>query len=933
MDTITPYINRNRVTIAAFVCISSILTAWYLATSQDQKHEPFEISNTGQSLHRSNAVHRRRRRSRTITAANPQNIPEETEGQIDGAYERLSANLDDLDGGETVEDGIGDNPFLGEGHPEHQDHSNNFMSLLYHISEDTARSQAYVHRGVECNGCGICPIQGIRYHCANCYDFDLCENCEANQIHTKTHIFYKIRIPAPVRGHIKNVAPVLYPGKPGVLHPNLSEGMMKSITESTGWERGEVHALYEQFRCLAGHQWLQDPSRLYMAIDRQGFDKYFMPPDSPAASPSRLIYDRIFAYYDENNDGLIGFDEFIKGLKGAEDKTRASRLRRIFNGYDMDGDGYVDRKDFLRMFRAYYALTKEITREILIHQEEDLIEESGGARVFIESAAPLSTAFTGSNIESHASRLGRGKELDINGDLVIDDNAGVLQPDMPPHGNRNTVIVSGAMREHWSNTPETPKDDCLDSNLFIYNSITPSDLADQFLRSGTPPDSREDEDFAFHSREWPPHQPDLKAEDITAGLGTWVPVEDILDPVDRARIVTAYYVRLRSERAKKDKEIEETALNERWKRREFYLDVEEGMTAPPGYTEGDSSEDDDLPRSVLKEPSSALDDTAAGRRPSLRSRSSSKVRFEDDYDDTDHETRSNTSSRSIPVNERWGGFEIREAEKEVGKEILYQAVSQGFNSMLNHFFIDAENLGMQVIETRALRTRWRAMIEDFKLKRDTDAKEHQNKLEQADMEHTNQLLEENGALVAPSAEGKLNTKPEDVPIATNTAVEPTQQSTEDNSVQETSPRILPDRPPSALETSFQVLDRTKSSDSLNSSPSSTTHTDPDTTVPLKTTSQCDPVTTPLPTEKDLARWAWHDAVEQHAKTRGGMGTLNFEEFEQKMVDSDEDADEIMGDEETDPVTGQKVRVRKGWWKNASLGRLGFVGGWLEMGSF
>lgn len=50
---------------------------------------------------------------------------------------------------------------------------------LYHIAEDRARQEGVVHRGITCNGCDEKPIRGIRWHCANCVDFDLCSSCEA----------------------------------------------------------------------------------------------------------------------------------------------------------------------------------------------------------------------------------------------------------------------------------------------------------------------------------------------------------------------------------------------------------------------------------------------------------------------------------------------------------------------------------------------------------------------------------------------------------------------------------------------------------------------------------------------------------------------------------------------------------------------------------
>jgi len=48
-----------------------------------------------------------------------------------------------------------------------------------------------VHHGVTCDGCGVSPIQGIRWKCSVCPDYDLCEKCNKEGIH-KEHPFAKI---------------------------------------------------------------------------------------------------------------------------------------------------------------------------------------------------------------------------------------------------------------------------------------------------------------------------------------------------------------------------------------------------------------------------------------------------------------------------------------------------------------------------------------------------------------------------------------------------------------------------------------------------------------------------------------------------------------------------------------------------------------------
>jgi len=62
-----------------------------------------------------------------------------------------------------------------------------------------------VHEGVTCDGCNG-PVVGMRYKCSVCYDFDLCEACEAKgaAVHDVSHPLIKIATPINYnRGHCR----------------------------------------------------------------------------------------------------------------------------------------------------------------------------------------------------------------------------------------------------------------------------------------------------------------------------------------------------------------------------------------------------------------------------------------------------------------------------------------------------------------------------------------------------------------------------------------------------------------------------------------------------------------------------------------------------------------------------------------------------------
>jgi hypothetical protein len=52
-----------------------------------------------------------------------------------------------------------------------------------------------IHYGIICDGCNKKDIEGIRYKCMVCPDFDYCEKCEALYAEKHRHPFLKMRKP------------------------------------------------------------------------------------------------------------------------------------------------------------------------------------------------------------------------------------------------------------------------------------------------------------------------------------------------------------------------------------------------------------------------------------------------------------------------------------------------------------------------------------------------------------------------------------------------------------------------------------------------------------------------------------------------------------------------------------------------------------------
>ncbi|KAK5943717.1 hypothetical protein PMZ80_004725 [Knufia obscura] len=751
---------------------------------------------------------------------------------------------------------------------EEQEEDHTVLDLLYRIGEEQAKRNGYQHRGVECNGCGMQPIRGIRYHCANCWDYDLCESCEAQQIHHKTHVFYKIRIPAPTRGQIKLVQPKWYPGNPNACPESIPSRLREFLLATTNLERQDLDALYDQFKCIAGGNFKEDPDNINMAIDRPSFDRYFTSTSADRPPTPNLIFDRIFAFYDHNSDGMITFHEFAHGMAElAHNTSREARIRRLFKAFDLDGDGYVDRRDFLYLLRAHYNLNKELAHEMIYARDDVLSEEE--VREVIHGNHPISAVFGGSVFPGHGSRQGQGKHGDINGDLVLDSELGeIIQADSRMLGDRAEAIARQASEARPIVRPPRDTADQQPRDEPVVGGSNPRDIV--ALDSSS---SARLERAIAEARNGLLHNPDawpnvhISEEDVVQALGARINLEDIADPQDRQCVLAAQQERLWKELEASNRNTEQAAIHDRWQRRDFYIDEEEGFTKPAGYQESDSSDAEDASH-------------ANGGTKSFRSRSSSKVRFDETAIDNDIETKSDVSSRNTPINERWGGYEFTQPNRDVGVEIIYEAVQQAFNSMIAHFFKDQEDQAMAAKASRNIRKQHIAEIQEYKERLAREDQRKEQALIAADMERTEALL--NASSLQANELHAANT-------------------TQDQELQRS---VTKARTPDAPEEHRDATLPQYRPNDKSIQPS----------LPGKTEIVVD--------DSVLAKWLQHEKVEQHAKERGGFAKLNLQEFKRKLRD------------ESDIDIGAEGHDEEHFWEEkADLGRFSFLSSWIEMASF
>lgn len=304
--------------------------------------------------------------------------------------------------------------------------------LLYYIAEDNAARRAYVHRGIRCEGCGEFPILGVRYHCLNCPDFDLCATCEAHAIHPKNHVFAKIKIPLSLLSQPPKPLKLWYAGDPRRIHPTLDMALKKRLCKETGFDEAELDALYDQFTCIANVPWAEDPSQVAAAIDRRAFNKTMSSDRWTNRFSPNVLLDRMFAFYDTDENSLIGFKEFVMGIEYLRGSNRFASLQRALQGFDIDGDTYVSKDDFLSILMGKFEIQEQL---IIDATEGHETERTQGAMEVLRSSQPISSVFNGEDIPPGEERRPRGKALNVHGDVEpVGDEKTLLNDDDPFFG-------------------------------------------------------------------------------------------------------------------------------------------------------------------------------------------------------------------------------------------------------------------------------------------------------------------------------------------------------------------------------------------------------------------------------------------------------------------------------------------------------------------
>lgn len=147
----------------------------------------------------------------------------------------------------------------------------------------------------------------------------------------------------------------------GKKNSKLKKEVVNQLVNETYFTEKEIRQWYKGFvkDCPSGHLTEQGFLRIY---------KLFFPRGDPSKFTSL-----IFRVFDENKDGAIEFEEFIRALSVTSRGNVEEKLDWAFRLYDVDSDGFITRDEMYNIVDAIY--------QMLGNQAKDNAEESPRERV------------------------------------------------------------------------------------------------------------------------------------------------------------------------------------------------------------------------------------------------------------------------------------------------------------------------------------------------------------------------------------------------------------------------------------------------------------------------------------------------------------------------------------------------------------------------
>lgn len=146
------------------------------------------------------------------------------------------------------------------------------------------------------------------------------------------------------------------------------------------YELDEINKTFEQMAkdMSDQHKASGGESRTAHGIDKNTFQEYFPYPG--------VLRDQIFSVFDTNGDGFVDREEFMRGLAMCVKGSIHDKLRFCFSMFDLDRNGYIEPKELRQCLEstafASFALLQAVAVETGELNEQDKVNTAEASETY-----------------------------------------------------------------------------------------------------------------------------------------------------------------------------------------------------------------------------------------------------------------------------------------------------------------------------------------------------------------------------------------------------------------------------------------------------------------------------------------------------------------------------------------------------------------------
>ncbi|EGG17837.1 calcium-binding protein [Cavenderia fasciculata] len=159
---------------------------------------------------------------------------------------------------------------------------------------------------------------------------------------------------------------------------SLKKEEVETLLLSTHFESKELKSLYKQFK-------KDSPTGM---INKEDFKEII----TQMGIGDAFLHELLFNVFDKNKDNTINFQEFVCGLSSITRGTPEEKIEFAFSLYDLDGNGYITKKEMETILESMYKLVgpfvtcsgKRYDPHDLIDDFFDKMDENGDGNISLE---------------------------------------------------------------------------------------------------------------------------------------------------------------------------------------------------------------------------------------------------------------------------------------------------------------------------------------------------------------------------------------------------------------------------------------------------------------------------------------------------------------------------------------------------------------------